>query len=99
MKIILISISNFLFLHQSLGCVLYAICFYKNPFDGAYEKGDSVALAVLSGNLTFPDDSPYTPDMHDLILYMLRINPMERPFIYSVIEKANDLVTKMESRV
>lgn len=37
--------------------------------------------------------------MHDLISYMLRINPMERPYIYSVIEKANDLVAKLETRV
>lgn len=44
----------------SLGCVLYAICFFKCPFDPIYEKGDSVALAVLSGNVYFPESSPYT---------------------------------------
>lgn len=44
----------------SLGCVLYAICFFKCPFDPIYEKGDSVALAVLSGNIIFPKNSPYT---------------------------------------
>lgn len=44
----------------SLGCVLYAICFFKCPFDAVYEKGDSVALAVLSGNIVFPEDSPYS---------------------------------------
>lgn len=83
----------------SLGCVLYAMCFFKCPFDPIYEKGDSVALAVLSGNIRFPEDSVYSQDMHNLILYMLRLNPMERPYIYSVIEKAQDLVTKLESRV
>lgn len=83
----------------SLGCVLYAMCFFKCPFDPIYEKGDSVALAVLSGNIIFPNDSPYSEDMHNLILFMLRLNPMERPFIYSVIEKAQDLVVKLESRV
>lgn len=45
----------------SLGCVLYAICFFKCPYDIIYEKGDSVALAVLSGNIIFPENSPYTP--------------------------------------
>lgn len=44
----------------SLGCVLYAICFFKCPYDVIYEKGDSVALAVLSGNVDFPDNSPYS---------------------------------------
>lgn len=83
----------------SLGCILYAICFFKCPFDPVYERGDSVALAVLSGNIIFPDNSSYSQDMHDLILFMLRINPMERPYIYSVIEKANDLIIKLESRV
>lgn len=41
----------------SLGCVLYAMCFFKSPFDAAYEKGDSVALAVISGHINFPEDS------------------------------------------
>lgn len=44
----------------SLGCVLYAICFFKCPYDIIYEKGDSVALAVLSGNVDFPENSPYS---------------------------------------
>lgn len=77
---------------------------------------------MLSGNINFPDDSPYSKvrlellyvsqiiwlitrfccpnqDMHDLVLFMLRINPMERPYVYSVIEKANDLIAKLENRV
>lgn len=83
----------------SLGCVLYAMCYFKSPFDAAYEKGDSVALAVMSGNVTYPPDSPYSRDIHELINYMLRLNPMERPYIYSVIEKANDLVVKLENRI
>jgi serine/threonine kinase 16 len=43
----------------SLGCVLYAMCYFKSPFDYAFERGDSVALAVLSENIDFPSDSPY----------------------------------------
>lgn len=83
----------------SLGCVLYAICFFKCPYDVIYEKGDSVALAVLNGNVDFPVNSPYSEDMHNLIGFMLRINPMERPFVYSVLEAAQSLITKLESRV
>ncbi|ALC45301.1 CG1227 [Drosophila busckii] len=83
----------------SLGCVLYAMCFFNSPFDPIYERGDSVALAVLSGNANIPEDSIYTEDMHELIKYMLRIDPMERPFIYSVIEQTHDLIHKLEGRV
>ncbi|XP_055850748.1 serine/threonine-protein kinase 16 [Episyrphus balteatus] len=83
----------------SLGCVLYAMCFFHCPFDPIYEKGDSVALAVLSGNINIPENSIYSQDMHELIEYMLRLDPMERPFIYSVIEKTHDLIAKLEGRV
>lgn len=83
----------------SLGCVLYAMCFFHCPFDPIYEKGDSVALAVLSGNTNIPESSIYSEDMSDLIHYMLRLDPMERPFIYSVIEKCHDLIQKLEGRV
>lgn len=82
-----------------MGCVLYALCFFKCPFDSIYEKGDSVALAVLSGHIPFPEDSPYSLDMHELILFMMRINPMERPYVYSVLEQANDLIAKLEQRI
>lgn len=41
----------------------------------------------------------FPQELHQLILFMLRINPMERPFIYSVIEKAKDLIGMLESRV
>lgn len=44
---------------QSLGCILYALCYFKSPFDTVYERGDSVALAVMSANITFPEDTPY----------------------------------------
>ncbi|KAL7728282.1 hypothetical protein ACLKA6_007388 [Drosophila palustris] len=83
----------------SLGCVLFAMCYFNSPFDPIYERGDSVALAVLSGNVNIPEDSIYTEDMHDLIRYMLRIDPMERPFIYSIIEQTHDLIQKLEGRV
>lgn len=83
----------------SLGCLLYALCFFKSPFDAVFERGDSVSLAVLSGKIPFPENSPYSRDLHELILFQLKTNPMERPFIYSVIEKAQDLVTKIENRV
>ncbi|XP_076627282.1 serine/threonine-protein kinase 16 [Colletes latitarsis] len=82
----------------SLGCILYALCYFKSPFDAVYERGDSVALAVMSANITFPEDAPYNEDMQHLILSMLKVNPMERPYIYSVIENVHDLIAKLENR-
>lgn len=36
------------------------MCYFNSPFDPIYERGDSVALAVLSGNVNIPEDSIYT---------------------------------------
>jgi serine/threonine kinase 16 len=55
----------------SLGCLLFAICFYKSPFDCVYERGDSVALAVQSNSVKIPKDSAYSTDVHNAILWML----------------------------
>uniref|UniRef100_T1J907 non-specific serine/threonine protein kinase n=1 Tax=Strigamia maritima TaxID=126957 RepID=T1J907_STRMM len=73
----------------SLGCLLYALCFFKSPFDLAYERGDSVALAVVSGNIFIPENSPYSPSLHDLIHSLLVVNAMERPFINDVIKNVD----------
>ncbi|XP_029670848.1 serine/threonine-protein kinase 16 isoform X1 [Formica exsecta] len=83
----------------SLGCILYALCYFKSPFDTVYERGDSIALAVMSAHVTFPENTPYNEDMRDLILSMLKVNPMERPYIYSVIESVHDTIAKFEGRV
>ncbi|CAG9803885.1 unnamed protein product [Chironomus riparius] len=83
----------------SLGCILYALCFFQSPYDEIYLKGDSVPLAVLSAKIPFPESSPYSEDMKELILFQLKTNPMERPFIYGVIEKTQDLITKLENFV
>ncbi|XP_071454642.1 serine/threonine-protein kinase 16 [Hetaerina americana] len=83
----------------SLGCILYAMCFYKSPFDAVYERGDSVALAVISGNVTFPENSVYSEDIKDLIMFMLNVNPSERPFIQKVIERTEMVLVKLENRV
>jgi len=76
----------------SLGCLLYAMCFFKSPFDSAYERGDSVALAVMSGNIIIPETSPYSPGLHDFIHSMLIVNAMERPFIDDVMKKVDVLL-------
>ncbi|KYQ46899.1 Serine/threonine-protein kinase 16 [Trachymyrmex zeteki] len=81
----------------SLGCILYALCYFKSPFDTVYERGDSVALAVMSAHVKFPEDTPYNKDMQNLILLMLKVNPMERPYIYSIIESVHDTIAKLKA--
>ncbi|KAF5284648.1 hypothetical protein FQR65_LT13479 [Abscondita terminalis] len=83
----------------SLGCVLYAMCYFKSPFDAVYERGDSVALAVMSGRIDFPEGAPFSHDLRDLILFMLNESPTERPFINDVIEKVQELKTKLEDKI
>lgn len=60
---------------QSLGCLLYALCYFKSPFDAVYERGDSVALAVMSGTIFFPEPSPF-PQVNEtyMIHYYSNIN-------------------------
>ncbi|XP_063219288.1 serine/threonine-protein kinase 16 isoform X2 [Bacillus rossius redtenbacheri] len=83
----------------SLGCILYAMCYFKSPFDAVYERGDSVALAVMSGVMTFPKSSIYNEEIHNLISYMLKVNPVERPYIYDVIQRTQDVYRKLEGNV
>ncbi|KAF2894083.1 hypothetical protein ILUMI_12093 [Ignelater luminosus] len=83
----------------SLACVLYAMCYFKSPFDAVYERGDSVALAVMSGKINFPEDTPFTQDAHDLILFMLKEDPTERPFIDDVISKSEEYRRALENNV
>ncbi|KAF6198491.1 hypothetical protein GE061_008239 [Apolygus lucorum] len=79
----------------SLGCLLYAMCYFKSPFDAVYERGDSVALAVISATVDYPTVTPFSQDTHQLISSMLKVSPMERPYIYTVIEKAQDVRQKL----
>lgn len=83
----------------SLGCVLFAMMYFKSPYDIVYEKGDSVNLAVISGTINFPQDAHFNDDIHNLVRYMLKVNPSERPFIDDVIQKAQGLKSKIETMV
>lgn len=83
----------------SLGCCLYALCYFKSPYDAAYERGDSVALAVMSGNISFINNAPYSDGLKSLIESMLCQNIQDRPFISEIISKTTDLVNKLENRI
>uniref|UniRef100_A0A131YA88 non-specific serine/threonine protein kinase n=1 Tax=Ixodes ricinus TaxID=34613 RepID=A0A131YA88_IXORI len=83
----------------SLGCCLYAMCFFRSPFEAAHERGDSVALAVLSGHVDIPEDSPYSGGVHALIRTMLEVDCLQRPFIESVLEQVASLTASAQHRV
>ncbi|KAH3795866.1 serine/threonine-protein kinase 16-like [Dreissena polymorpha] len=71
----------------SLGCFLYAMAFGESPFEKVYQRGDSIALAVMSQNVSFPTHS-YSVKLEECIRLCLVVNQMERPFIEQVIEAA-----------
>jgi len=75
----------------SLGCLLYALCFFKSPLDEVYERGDSVALAVSSGIIHYPQHSSFNPSLIDLISKMLIVEAQQRPFIADVIRSAKSI--------
>uniref|UniRef100_A0A914DWV6 Protein kinase domain-containing protein n=1 Tax=Acrobeloides nanus TaxID=290746 RepID=A0A914DWV6_9BILA len=79
----------------SLGCVLYALCYFVSPFDKVFERGDSVALAAQSARLDFDSDAPYDASMQKLIRDILKVDPEERPPISNVQQMVQEfLVSK-----
>lgn len=71
----------------SLGCLLYKLCFFNLPF------GEST-LAIQNGNFVIPDNSRYSKKLHQLIKYMLELDPSIRPDIYQVSYLAFSLLGK-----
>lgn len=76
----------------SLGCLLYAMMFYQSPYDPVYERGDSVALAVQGGGISFPASSAeYSQDLLQLVREMTNQDISFRIRIDSVMEKVDQL--------
>jgi serine/threonine kinase 16 len=86
---------------QSLGCLLYALCFYHSPYDAVYERGDSVALAVQSGskNVRFPGNTTFSAGLRDLIILMLNPEFRDRPFVAEIINRVQLLMEVDEDRL
>ena len=63
---------------------------YQSPYDAVYERGDSVALAVQAGKLTF-QPSDYSTELEQLVTEMTNVDINFRINIESVIEKVEIL--------
>lgn len=83
----------------SLGCLLYALAFLESPFEQDYQRGNSIALAVLGGNVKFPENSGYSKQLEETITMMMAVNLMERPFIEQVIQTVQLAKDTHENRV
>jgi len=83
----------------SLGCFLFALCFLRGPFDEAYQKGDSLALAANAGVIPFPESHPYSEGVTDLIRRMMNVDPQQRPFIGQVLSAVKMLQSERQNRV
>ncbi|XP_059084935.1 serine/threonine-protein kinase 16-like [Tigriopus californicus] len=82
----------------SLGCLLYAMCFFKSPFDTVFERGDSVALAVQGNNLKFPPNSTFSTDMHNVITWMLTPNIAVRPYLSQIMDRIQDMLNNTSTK-
>lgn len=83
----------------SLGCLLYAMCFYKSPFDSVYERGDSVALAVQSATIEFPKNHNYSEELTVLIKWMLTAEIDLRPQLPQIMDKLKQLVINAQDQL
>ncbi|VDM52846.1 unnamed protein product [Angiostrongylus costaricensis] len=78
----------------SLGCCLYALCYFVSPFDLVYEKGDSVALAVQSpGKIQYPDVKLFDKHLIDVMRRLLVVEPSQR----LSLEEAVNMLTLLET--
>ncbi|XP_067616641.1 cyclin-G-associated kinase isoform X2 [Eurosta solidaginis] len=64
----------------ALGCILYALCFQKHPFE------DSAKLRIVNGNFILPADSRFHC-FHDIIKGCLNVNPAQRFNIAIVLDR------------
>ena len=59
------------------------MAYLNSPFETA-DQGGSIALAVMNAAYKHPRGSAYSQGFRDLIDFMLKANPAERPDIHMV---------------
>eukprot|EP01137_Pigoraptor_chileana_P021483 Opistho-2@85277 len=65
----------------ALGCLLYKLCFMTTPFEDR-------TLQILNCKYTVPTTPAYSPALLSLIKFMLEIDPVQRPDIFTVANRA-----------
>lgn len=79
----------------SLGCTLYHIMYGASPFQVAVDQsGASLPLAVLNCSVPWPKDqkAQYPPQLHDLVMFCLAVDPRRRPTVEEVIERLQSVM-------
>lgn len=80
----------------SLGCCLFALCYFVSPFDLVYEKGNSVALAVQSPEkIQYPAPKQFDNRISSVIQRLLVVDPKKR----MSIEEAVKVLMPLEAEV
>ncbi|KAK9470102.1 kinase-like domain-containing protein, partial [Dipodascopsis tothii] len=64
----------------ALGVFLYKLCYYITPFE------DQGQLGILNATFSFPSHPHYSSRLRQLISYMLRENPADRPNVFQVLK-------------
>ena len=73
------------------------MAFLYSPFEAPMHRNGSVAMAVQSGTVDFPETSNYSKELHELILFAMTRDPATRPTIDAVIAKTKALLQKASS--
>ncbi|XP_003389271.2 PREDICTED: serine/threonine-protein kinase 16-like [Amphimedon queenslandica] len=71
----------------SLGCSIYAAAFGTSPCDGS-------ALSAMSGRIMFPKNHSYSLEFCNLITWILKVNPEERPTVQEVEQLIGTILSK-----
>ena len=66
----------------ALGVLLYKLCYYTTPFE---EVGQ---MAILNASYKFPAYPSFSSKLKQLISWMLKEDPKERPDVYQVVHQA-----------
>ncbi|EGG16427.1 putative protein serine/threonine kinase [Cavenderia fasciculata] len=63
----------------ALGCVLFKMAYYNDPFDGT--------LGILNNRLPIPENSKFSPSFNQMIQFLLVSDPTQRPTIFDVLNR------------
>lgn len=73
--------------------MLYFMMYAVSPFERVLgEAGGSLALAVQNGRVKWPDRDAFPLGLRDLVESCLTLDPSTRPFIGTLIARAQELL-------